>query len=177
MRIAGCCFVLWMLVPAAAAREGTAMSPEECRVFERELSFADAVARHDASAFAEHLHGDAAFGVSRASPTRGREAITRKWADIVSGRAGRLEWYPTRATIAGQPDVAWSSGPSLFETHGPDGRVEYALGTFQSVWARGADGVWRVLFDDGTAPRAASAAEAAAFRAARPASCVAANPG
>ena len=59
--------------PAETSRQA------ECAVWQRELSFAGSVADHDATAFAEHLHPQAVFGVS-GKPTRGREAITREWA-------------------------------------------------------------------------------------------------
>ena len=68
--------------PAAAK-----LSADECAVWARELSFAQSVADHDAAAFAAHLHPDAAFGASRAEPTRGRDAIARRWAGIIEGKA------------------------------------------------------------------------------------------
>lgn len=47
----------------------------------------------------------------------------------------------------------------------------YQLGRFRSVWRRGEDGVWRVLFDGGDEPRLATAEEARAFRAGRRDTC------
>lgn len=119
-------------VPAAppAATEPSpkaALSADECAVWARELGFAQSVADHDPEAFASYLHPDAAFGASRAAPTRGRDAITRRWAGIIEGKAVALAWYPTRVTIgpAGDAtgpaaDTAWSSGPGLFEDRAPD---------------------------------------------------------
>lgn len=156
---------------APAAPPAPAHSAAECQVWARELSFARSVAEHDAAAFAAHLHDGAAFGASRAVPTRGRAAIAERWAGIVEGKAVRLEWYPTRVTIGGAQDVAWSSGPSLFEDRAPDAPQRYAIGAFHSVWHRGADGVWRVLFDDGVAPKPATEVEALAFRRDRPGAC------
>lgn len=75
----------WAVAPAHAAAPGT-MRQAECAVWQRETSFARSVADHDAAAFAEHLHPDAAFGVS-GTPTRGREAITREWAGLIEGTA------------------------------------------------------------------------------------------
>ena len=83
----------------------------------------------------------------------------------------KLEWYPTRTTIAGVGDIAWSSGPSLFEDLDPHAKQRYRIGAFHSVWHRGADGVWRVLFDDGVEPRPVGEADVAAFRAGRQAAC------
>jgi hypothetical protein len=50
-----------------------------------------------------------------------------------------------------------------------------AISHFRSVWHRGADGQWRVLFDGGTAPKEVSEAEAEAFPGARPTACPAAG--
>lgn len=142
-----------------------AVAPEdirkaECAVWQRELDFARSVAEHDAVAFAEHLHADAAFGVS-GKPTRGREAITREWAGLIDGSALVLRWYPAVVTLGGDGRTAYSSGPALYED--PKTGV-MRLGRFGSVWQRGDDGVWRVLFDDGIPPQPADAAAVQRFR-------------
>jgi hypothetical protein len=45
------------------------------------------------------------------------------------------------------------------------------MSRFHSVWHKGDDGVWRVLFDDGTSPQPVTEAEAEAFKAARQTTC------
>lgn len=160
-----------MLVPVLAAAAGpqpVPPTPDECGVWAREMSFARSVADHDGAAFARHLAPDAVFAVGTPRPTRGAAAIARAWEPIVRGDALRLEWYPARTTVSG--DLAWSTGPALLERL--DGREpRYAVSEFQSVWRRGSDGRWLVLFDGGTTPRPADAAAAAAFRAGRPSAC------
>jgi len=160
---------------AAAQRppksEPARMSPAECEVWARELSFAQSVADHDAAAFASHIDSGAAFGASQPQPTRGREEIAKRWAGIVEGKRFKLSWYPTRTTIGSAGDVAWSSGPSLFEDLDPKATQRFRIGAFHSVWHRGTDGVWRVLFDDGVDPRPVTEAEATAFREGRQATC------
>ncbi|WP_255595103.1 DUF4440 domain-containing protein [Lysobacter sp. BMK333-48F3] len=158
--------------PAAAAQApAVRLDADECAVWARELSFARSVAEHDAQAFAEHLHPQAAFGAGRPQPTRGRERIAQDWTGLIEGKQTLLRWYPTRVTIAGARDVAWSTGPALYQRVQPGAQPRYALGAFQSVWHRGADGVWRVLFDDGQAPRPATEAEAMAFHSGRREAC------
>jgi ketosteroid isomerase-like protein len=147
------------------------MTPAECEVWARELSFARSVADHDAAAFADHVEQDAAFSAEDPQPLRGRDAITRQWSGLIAGKTLRLSWYPTRTTIGGAPDVASSSGPALYEDLRPGAKQRFRLGAFHSVWHRGADGAWRVLFDGGQAPVPATEAEAAAFKAARQATC------
>lgn len=152
----------------ATATEATRQA--ECAVWQRELSFARALAEHDARAFAEHLHPDAAFGVS-GKPTRGREAITREWAGLIDGSALILRWYPAVVTLGGDGRTAYSSGPALYE----DPKTgSTRLGWFGSVWQRGDEGVWRVLFDDGIPPQPADAAAVQRFHEGYRATCPAA---
>jgi ketosteroid isomerase-like protein len=143
------------------------MTAAECEVWARELSFAQSVADHDAAAFAAHVEPDAAFAAESPQPNRGRDAIARGWAGLIAGERLLLSWYPTRTTIGGATDVAVSSGPALYEDVRPDADPKYRIGAFHSVWHKGADGVWRILFDDGIEPRPASEAEVAAFRVGR----------
>lgn len=158
------------LVPflAATAAAPPALSPDECAVFARELSFARSVAAHDAAAFASHIAPDAVFAAGSPAPQRGRPAIERAWAPIVRGEGMRLEWYPQRTTVVG--DLAWSTGPALVQTE-EAGVARYGRTTFQSVWRRSGDGEWRVLFDAGAPAVPVDAAAAEAFRAARPSAC------
>jgi ketosteroid isomerase-like protein len=125
------------------------------------------VADHDAAAFAQHVDEQAAFSSGQPQPQRGRAFIAQQWAGIIAGTPVRVEWYPTRVTIAGRPDIAWSSGPALYENLEPGAKERFRLGGFRSVWSRGGDGVWRVLFDDGIRSSAATDEQVAAFRAGR----------
>lgn len=163
------------LALALATGQAVAAMPEaareaECAVWQRELSFARSVADHDAAAFAEHLHPDAAFGVSQ-KPTRGREAITREWTPLIKGTTLKLSWYPAVVTLGGDGRTAYSSGPALYE----DPKTgEARIGRFGSVWHLSDEGVWQVLFDDGVAPQKADAAAVQRFHDGRKAQCPAA---
>ncbi|GAB3360264.1 hypothetical protein GCM10027430_33330 [Lysobacter tyrosinilyticus] len=140
------------------------LTADECAVWQREQSFARSVAAHDAAAFAQHVGEHAAFGASKPEPTRGREAIAKRWTGLIEGKQVALRWYPTRVTmVPGIADTAWSSGPSLIEVLDPKAKDRYLLGAFHSVWHKDADGVWRVLFDDGVEQHPVGTAEVAAF--------------
>ncbi|WP_368562346.1 DUF4440 domain-containing protein [Pseudoxanthomonas sp. UTMC 1351] len=156
-----------MVAAPLQAAESTPSGDARCAVWARELGFAQSVADHDAGAFAEHLHPNAVFGVGN-KPTRGRDAITREWTGIIDGSAVKLEWYPAIVTVGGDGTTAYSSGPALFEDPKTGAT---SLSRFGSVWQRGADGVWRVIFDDGTRPAPADAAAVKAFRDGRRAEC------
>lgn len=163
-------------MPAPAAEPARpvilpALSAGECAVWARELSFAKSVAEHDAAAFATHVNAGAVFGAKNPRPERGRDAIVAGWADIVQGKGLKLSWYPAMVVIGGEGDIAYSSGPALYENLAPDARQRYSLGGYQSVWHKDADGVWRVLFDDGLRPVPATEAEAKAFEGGRRETC------
>lgn len=163
--------VLSAALPAAVSAASGAHSPAECEVWARELGFARSVATHDADAFAEHLHAGAVFGAGSERQHRGREAIVRAWAGIVEGRALTIEWYPTRTTVGGEDGIAWSQGPSLVVLNPGTERAEYRLGGFHSVWRRGEDDIWRVLFDDGIESAPATPEQVRAFRQGRRDAC------
>jgi ketosteroid isomerase-like protein len=166
-------FALGSVASAAepAVAPAARMSAPECEVWVRELSFAQSVADHDAQAFAAHVEENAAFSAESPQPLRGRTAIVEGWAGLIEGKRLLLSWYPTRTTIGGVADVASSSGPALYEDTRPGADPHFRIGGFHSVWHKGDDGTWRVLFDDGIEPKAATAADIAAFRAGRRATC------
>lgn len=156
---------------AAQAPATDALTASECEVWQRELSFARSVAEKDRAAFAGHLHPQAAFNAGAARPLRGKDAIATAWGDIVDGTRLRLAWYPDRVTIGGVGDVAWSSGPALFERLDQQGPERFSVGKFHSVWHRDGNGAWHVLFDEGAGRAPASPEQVAAFHAGRRTEC------
>ncbi|KRE96772.1 ketosteroid isomerase [Frateuria sp. Soil773] len=142
-----------------------------CAVWQRELSFARSVERHDATAFAEHVFKGAVFDANSARPTRGLDAIAKRWAPLIAGKGVRLSWYPRQVVVAGDPDLAYSSGAYLYEDLAPSANPRFVLGEFATVWRRGHDGVWRVSFDGGNEGRPATDAEVQAFHAGRQSRC------
>lgn len=162
---------MFVFCAIGTARAAGPHSPAECEVWARELGFARAVAEHDAAAFAEHIAPGAVFGAGGERQRRGRDAIAQAWAGIVEGREITIEWYPTRTTVGGEAGIAWSQGPSLVVLAPGTDRAEYRLGRFHSVWRRGEDGVWRVLFDDGVEGVPATPEQVRAFREGRREAC------
>jgi len=128
-------------------------SERECVVWAREQSFARAVERHDAAAFAEHVHPDAIFNAGDVAAQRGRDAVLKAWAGIVEGQAVILRWRPGVVQIGGEADVALSRGPYLLEIPGSEPPRRWRVGEFQSVWVRDrATDTWHVLYDMSAAP-------------------------
>ncbi|MFT3896715.1 MAG: DUF4440 domain-containing protein [Thermomonas sp.] len=147
------------------------LSAAECEVWARELAFARSVAEHDTAAFKGIVAEGAVFGAKRPNPRRGRDAVAAAWSGLIAGKELRLSWYPRMVAIGGEADIAYSSGPALYEDLAPDTKQRFLIGAFQSIWHRDADGTWRVLFDDGIEPQPATDAEVAAFIAGRKEAC------
>lgn len=147
------------------------MSAAECEVWNRERSFARSVERHDADAFADHVHRDTVFQAATPEPLRGRAAVVEAWAPIVAGEFP-LRWHPGFVSIGGDPDIALSVGPAWVENPDPDAASRFRLGSFVSTWVRDSDGAWRVLFDRSAQPmRDATVEDVEKVRAGLPAEC------
>lgn len=169
-------FVLLLLASSAAMATPPAATPRPdtaaCAVWQRELTFARSVQRHDAAAFARHVADDAVFDANTATPTQGIDAIRAHWAAIIAGKSVQLSWYPQQVVATADGTLAYSSGPYLLQTPPAAGKKPgQSIGRYATVWRRGSDGVWRVAFDGGDEARPATAAQVAAFRAGRRDAC------
>jgi ketosteroid isomerase-like protein len=167
---------LWLLFAITSCAAGglaqaQAADDPACQVWQRELSFAHSVQRHDAAGFAAHVAADAVFDANTATPTRGRDAIGRQWAGFIDGRLQRLDWYPQQVVVTDGGRLAYSSGSYLYEHLAPGAKQHDTIGHFATTWLRGSDRIWRVVFDGGDAGNAATAAEVAAFHAGRRSAC------
>ena len=133
--------------PLPPATKRVPASADECAVWHREQTFANSVERHDARAFASHLHAGTIFNAGAAEADRGRDAVVQSWAEIVAGRTIALRWRAGIVQIGGEPTIAVSRGPYILQRM-QDGAPVFRVGMYQTVWLRDrGDGVWRVLFD------------------------------
>ena len=162
LRVVGVCVGLFSL-SAVAAENSLNLSPEECAVWSREISFAQSVDHHDAKAFAAHVQSGAVFNAASDAPIHGREDIVKSWAGIIAGKDIKLVWRPHYVSIGGNPNIALSRGPFMIENSAPGAKHRYLVGQFTSVWARtGAKAPWLVIFDGGGPPPTPVASEAEA---------------
>ena len=158
--------LLLLLTGSSSALASTPPSTQgnaACEVWQRELSFAQSVQRHDTAAFASHVTTDAVFDANTGKPVYGSVAIVKGWAAIIAGKTIHLSWYPQYVVATGDGNLAYSSGTYLFEDLAPEANPRYTIGKFSTMWQRGQDGVWRVAFDGGDEGKPASDAEATAF--------------
>jgi hypothetical protein len=122
-------------------------STEECAVWRRERSFAHSVEAHDENAWASHLHPGVIFGAGTADADRGRDQVLKLWPDLSGRKNFVLRWRPGIVMIGGEPRIAVSLGPYVFQDR-RKGVDRFEVGLYQTVWVREEnDGIWRVLFD------------------------------
>jgi ketosteroid isomerase-like protein len=133
-------FVLAALGTAggAGAQPDTAALAAEVR--QREQAFARTMAERDHAAFTTFLSDEAVF-VGR-EVLRGRQAVATGWKRFFEGDRAPFSWEPATVEVLASGALALSSGPVL----DPQG---VRVSTFNSVWRREPDGVWRIVFDNG----------------------------
>lgn len=106
-----------------------------------ETAFAETMAGRDLDAFAAFLDPEAVF-FNGSEELRGADAVVAAWAGFFEGERAPFSWRPEVVSVLDSGDLGLTSGPIL----DPDGN---RIGSFNSIWRRGADGVWRIVFDRG----------------------------
>lgn len=107
----------------------------------RERAFAKTMADRDHTGFQTFLADEAVF-FGRGGATRGKAAVAAEWKPLFEKPAAPFSWEPETVEVLDSGTLAISSGP----VKRPDGTN---TGTFNSIWRREKDGVWRVVFDKG----------------------------
>jgi ketosteroid isomerase-like protein len=108
-----------------------------------EAAFAKSMADRDHAAFAALVAEEALFFGKQS--LRGKAAVVAAWKPFFEGAKAPFSWEPDQVDVLDSGTLALSSGP----IRDPEGR---RIGTFNSVWRRGADGRWKVVFDKGCPP-------------------------
>ena len=106
-----------------------------------EQAFAGTMAARDHAAFSRHIAEDAVF-FDGEKAIRGKAAVIAAWKAFFERANAPFSWAPETVEVVDSGALAHSSGPVL----DPTGK---RVGTFNSVWRREPDGVWRVVFDKG----------------------------
>lgn len=115
-----------------------------------EVGFSQALERGDIEAFASFIDPDARFvggGV-----LSGREAVVEGWRPFFEPDGPRLVWRPQVVEVLAGGDLALSRGPYRMVVTDETGEQTEGWGLFNSIWRRGEDGRWRVVFDAGCPP-------------------------
>jgi ketosteroid isomerase-like protein len=137
-------FAIAVLPAGSAVGEGknsTALT-EELRTVE--VAFAKTMADRDQAAFARFLADEVVFFTS-SEVMRGRDAVVNGWSAFFDGADAPFSWEPDAVAVLESGTLGMTSGP-VFD---PEGN---RIGTFNSMWRRGSDGRWQIVFDRGCPP-------------------------
>ena len=138
----------WLL--AAAWLPVAALADPASEVRCAEIRFSLSAEARDPEAFRSQLDPDARFAGSEVF--RGPQAILTAWAPFFSQEGPRITWRPQFVEVLESGDLALTRGPYRLETVSKDGEAVVRWGTFNSVWRKGEDHTWRVVFDAGGPP-------------------------
>lgn len=127
------------LSPALVAQTPAATLKRQ--VFAAESSFAASMAQRDFDAFASHVSPEAIF-FGDTTVMRGKEAVLNGWRRFFQQPAPPFSWKPDVIEVLQSGNLAISNGP-VFD---PAGKK---VGNFSSIWRRGSDGSWKIIFDKG----------------------------
>ena len=127
-------------VPIVSAQQ-IDMAQRQQEVRARETAFARSMADRDLAAFTSFLSPEAVF-VGVGGTTRGPKDIAAAWKRFFDAPDAPFSWKPETVEVLASGTLALSSGP-VFDPKGQ------RVGTYNSTWRRDADGVWRVIFDNG----------------------------
>ncbi len=143
------------LLAGASDRAVAAGSEADRKALEAaELGFAASVREHDRAKFAAFIDEQAAF-VQGEEVVSGRAAVVESWAPLLAPDAPYFEWHPTIVELTGEGTVGLTRGPWTSRRKDAQGQEVERHGTFTSVWRKGADGAWKIVFDAGCPPCAA----------------------
>ena len=126
-----------MAIIASAQAQGA-----QAEVFAAERAFAKSMADRDFAAFGRLVAVDTVF-FGNTKVHRGRDAVLAAWKPFFDGPAAPFSWEPDQVEVLASGQLALSTGP----VRDPQGQV---VARFNSIWQRGADGRWLVIFDKGS---------------------------
>lgn len=112
------------------------------QVWQAETAFAQSMADRDFARFTTFVSEYAVF-FNGESVSRGKPQVLAQWQGYFNSEAAPFSWQPEQVEVLASGHLAHSSGP-VFNAAGQQ------VATFNSVWQKEADGVWRVVFDKGT---------------------------
>jgi len=129
-----------LALPLAAAAPPTNAEVRE-QLRQTEIAFAQTMADRDHAAFVSFLAEETIF-MGRTT-LRGRTAVAEAWKRFYDGAQAPFAWGPDRVEVLDSATLGMTSGWVR------DPATGKRTGTFNSVWRRGDDGKWRIIFDIG----------------------------
>ena len=133
-----------LAVSGAALAQAAAPKGAQAEVFAAERAFAKSMADRDFAAFGRLIAADTLF-FGNTKVHRGRDAVLAAWKGFFEGPQAPFSWEPDQVEVLDSGQLALSTGP----VRNPQGQV---IARYNSIWQRGADGRWLIIFDKGSPP-------------------------
>ncbi|MDD3763983.1 MAG: nuclear transport factor 2 family protein [Nevskiales bacterium] len=140
-RLVGLLLVLGLLPGCSGMPATEDLGRVRAQVAATERAFAQTMADRDHDTFTGFLDDDAIF-IGARQTLRGKAAVSEAWSAYFASPTAPFSWEPETVEVRPSGDLALSAGP----VRAASGEV---VGSFQSIWRRGADGQWRIIFDKG----------------------------
>lgn len=137
--------VLAALLVAAPMPAAETNADLQAQVRDREGAFAKTMADRDHAAFASFLSDEAVFFSGPKAVLRGKKAVADGWKRFYEAPKAPFSWEPESVEVLDSGTLGLSGGP----VRDPEGN---RVGTFSSIWRRGPDGRWTIVFDKGCPP-------------------------
>jgi ketosteroid isomerase-like protein len=129
------------VMPAVLAGLQINVAERQQEVRARETAFARSMADRNLAAFTSFISPEAVF-VGAGGTIRGPKEIAAAWKRFFDGPQAPFSWKPETVEVLPSGTLALSTGP-VFDPKGE------RIGTYNSTWRLEADGVWRIIFDNG----------------------------
>jgi ketosteroid isomerase-like protein len=133
----GIAFALATAGPAVGAESNDELREQ---VRKTETAFAKTMADRDHGAFTSFLAPDTLW-LGR-TVLRGKAQVAESWKRFYEGKEAPFSWEPERVEVNDSGTLGLSTGP----VRDPAGK---RIGTYNSIWRRGTDGKWTIIFDNG----------------------------
>jgi len=98
-------------------------------------------------AYEEFLSDDAVQLPDGGAPLTGKAAIMANVAEAAAAADFELTWAPTAARVSTSGDLGYTWGRYYLDGIDVDGQAYTDEGKYANVWARDANGEWRVVLD------------------------------
>jgi ketosteroid isomerase-like protein len=142
-RLRRACGVAFALAAAGAAAGAETNDELREQVRKTEIAFAKTMADRDHAAFTKFLAEDTIW-LGR-NVMRGSKQVAESWKPLYEGKEAPFSWEPERVEVNDSGTLGLSTGP----VRDPAGK---RVGTYNSIWRRGPDGKWTIIFDNGCPP-------------------------
>jgi uncharacterized protein (TIGR02246 family) len=133
--------------PIQSAAEPDHRAADAAAVRAADAAWVKAATAKNASKFVSFYAADATLLPPGAPMTTGKEAIEEAWQNMMKQPGFALTFAPSKVVVSKAGDLAYDLGNYSLTMNDPHGKPQTSKGKYVAVWARQADGTWKVVID------------------------------